>query len=111
MPYNVPAFLYAAVRNRGYDLLKGPGAVSIESLDQEILSAPPDDLERIGKHWSINRGLLFLPPEQREVVVLRICHGLEFKEIAGLQQVPLSPALSRCRYALKHLRKPLGSDE
>ena len=49
MPYNVPAFLYAAVRNRGYDLLKGPGAVSIESLDQEILSAPPDDLERIEK--------------------------------------------------------------
>lgn len=46
-----------------------------------------------------------LPPEQREVLVLRHYAELSFKEIADLTGVSINTALGRMRYALNNLRK------
>jgi RNA polymerase sigma-70 factor (ECF subfamily) len=46
-----------------------------------------------------------LPPEQREVLVLRHYAELSFKEIADLTNVSINTALGRMRYALNNLRK------
>jgi RNA polymerase sigma-70 factor (ECF subfamily) len=48
-----------------------------------------------------------LPPEQREVVLLRIDGDLSFREIAGLQSVPLGTALWRMNKARQRLRQIL----
>ena len=45
-----------------------------------------------------------LPPEQREVVLLRQDTDLTFREIAELTEVSINTALGRMRYALKNLR-------
>jgi RNA polymerase sigma-70 factor (ECF subfamily) len=46
-----------------------------------------------------------LPPEQKEVIVLRHYIGLSFKEIARFSDVSINTALGRMRYALINLRK------
>lgn len=46
-----------------------------------------------------------LPPDQKEVVVLRHYIGLSFKEIADFTDVSINTALGRMRYALINLRK------
>ena len=49
-----------------------------------------------------------LPPDQREVFVLRHMEGLSFREIAAIQRVPLNTALGRMHYALLKLRQRLS---
>ena len=46
-----------------------------------------------------------LPPDQREVLVMRIHQDLSFKEIADLTGVSINTALGRMRYAIMNLRK------
>lgn len=46
-----------------------------------------------------------LPPEQREVVVLRHYADMSFKEISQLTGVSINTALGRMRYALINMRK------
>ena len=47
----------------------------------------------------------FLPPEQKEVVLMRYYMGLSFKEIAEQTDVSINTALGRMLYALINLRK------
>ena len=46
-----------------------------------------------------------LPPEQREVVMLRHYADMSFKEISLLTRVSINTALGRMRYALINIRK------
>ena len=46
-----------------------------------------------------------LPPEQREVVVLRHYADMSFKEISKMTNVSINTALGRMRYALINMRK------
>lgn len=46
-----------------------------------------------------------LPPEQKEVVVMRTYLGMSFKEIAEHTEVSINTALGRMRYALINMRK------
>ncbi|MDE5730979.1 MAG: sigma-70 family RNA polymerase sigma factor [Alistipes sp.] len=58
------------------------------------------------------RGLIEqLPPEQREVVMMRYYSGLSFKEIAEQTQVSINTALGRMRYALINLRRMIREKE
>jgi RNA polymerase sigma factor (sigma-70 family) len=52
-----------------------------------------------------------LPPEQREVVILRHYADMSFKEIAALTQVSINTALGRMRYALINIRKLMQERE
>ncbi len=52
-----------------------------------------------------------LPPEQQEVVRLRIYEGLKFTEIANQTAAPLGTVLTRMRLALKRLAKSLPNDD
>jgi len=51
-----------------------------------------------------------LPPEQKEVFLMRAQSGMSFKEIAGAQKVSINTALARMQYALVKLRSVLEDD-
>lgn len=53
---------------------------------------------------TLTRALADLPPEQREVFLLREEEMLSFREIAEIQACAVGTVLSRMRYALKNLR-------
>ncbi|MBI5836963.1 MAG: sigma-70 family RNA polymerase sigma factor [Candidatus Eisenbacteria bacterium] len=100
-------YLYASVRNRCLDRLRRRPEMALDEAHVELLAAPAGDAERIGLRDALNRLLLALPEEQREVVVLRTWHDMEFAAIATLQGVPLNTAIARYHYALARLRREL----
>ncbi len=53
----------------------------------------------------VRRLITKLPPEQREVVMMRTYLGMSFKEIAEHTDVSINTALGRMRYALINMRK------
>ena len=62
-------------------------------------------------HEKIRRLVDLLPPEQREVVILRHYADMSFKEISQLTRVSINTALGRMRYALINIRKMIEEKE
>ncbi len=80
----------------GYDLLNNK-KFSDTTVEDKMVSAQIEaDVRRLVDH---------LPPEQKEVVMMRYYMGLSFKEIAEQTEVSINTALGRMRYALINLRK------
>ncbi len=110
-PRQAAPYLYASVRNRCLDRLRRRPEVALEEAGVELLAAPTGDEERIRLRHALNRLLLALPEEQREVVVLRSWHDLDFAAIAALQGTPVNTAIARYHYALAKLNKELCAHE
>ncbi len=64
-------------------------------------------LNRADLWQEVEQAIEQLPPEQREVVVMRHQSDLTFREIADITGVSINTALGRMRYALINLRKLL----
>ncbi len=80
-----------------------------------VLSTSEDNAEttimKSQTHARIRKLVDMLPPEQREVVILRHYADLSFKEIAALTRVSINTALGRMRYALINIRKLIAEKE
>ena len=70
-----------------------------------------DNMIQNQTHDKIRKLVDQLPPEQREVVVLRHYADMSFKEIAQLTRVSINTALGRMRYALINIRKMIEEKE
>ncbi len=68
----------------------------------DVLAEAAEWKERLPK--AVDR----LPPEQKEVVLLRVYGSMTFQQIADAVGCPLNTALGRMRYAILNLRKYLG---
>ena len=80
----------------------------------DVLQVADDNVEksiiRSQTHNKV-RGLIdMLPPEQREVVILRHYADMSFKEISQLTRVSINTALGRMRYALINMRKMIADN-
>ena len=60
---------------------------------------------------NINEAVAALPPEFREVFVLRELEGLSYKEIAEVAQVPIGTVMSRLSRAREALQAALSRKE
>ena len=66
---------------------------------------------RDGREDLAMRRLAELPPEQREVIVLKIWHEHTFEEIGALLGVSPNTAAARYRYGLQKLRNHLNGEK
>ena len=73
--------------------------------------AADDTLHRLDQRELLDACIDRLPPEQREVLLLRQDTELTFREIAELTGVSINTALGRMRYALLNLRKMLDESK
>ena len=118
------SWMYAIARNLCTDRARRDRFRKTESLDQEpvegaggtIVDGVPDpgplpdqaaESERLRP--LLQRALLSLPPDQREVFILREQAGLPFREIAAITGANENTVKSRMRYALDGLRKALAA--
>lgn len=103
-------YLRRSVRNECFSQLR-KRARRVEALAAsngrllEPLAAGADQPE---DRLALEQALRALPPDQREVVYLKVYEGLSFREIAALADVPPNTAASRYRYAMEKLEKLLG---
>jgi RNA polymerase sigma-70 factor (ECF subfamily) len=79
-------------------------AAEVSGRTEPFFETPIEDRERV---LLVEAALRSLPPEQREVLVLKIWGELTFEQIAGQLAVPPNTAASRYRYALAALRRDL----
>jgi len=81
----------------------------------DLQFSPEDNAEqaiiRSQTHERIRQLVDMLPPEQREVVILRHYADMSFKEISKLTRVSINTALGRMRYALINIRKMVEEKE
>jgi RNA polymerase sigma-70 factor, ECF subfamily len=84
------------------------------SLRDAIPSRTPGPERQIEKHdlaASVLAAVETLPPDQKEVFLLRIQADMPFKDIARVQKVSINTALARMQYALAKLRPLLREYE
>ena len=93
-------YLVRAVRNECFSLLR---RTRRERMHAEPLVEPigDDDPEL---RLTVEAALRSLPPEQREVVHLKVFEGLTFQEIAGITGESINTVASRYRYAIDKMR-------
>ncbi len=81
----------------------------------DVLKSGDDNAEetimKSQTHQKIRSLVDALPPEQREVVILRHYADMSFKEISQLTRVSINTALGRMRYALINIRKMIEEKE
>ncbi len=73
-------------------------------------ASPRENIANLELAGRIRRAVEELPPEQREVFLLREEADLPFKEIARIQHTSINTALARMQYALRKLREVLKND-
>ena len=74
-------------------------------------SLTPEELMHNKEHQQIlSSAIDKLPPEQKQVLLLREHGDLSFREIAELVECPLNTVLGRMRYALLNLRKIISHE-
>jgi len=71
-------------------------------------ASPAHRAEKKQRREAVRKAVSTLPPELREVVVLKEFEDLTFQEIADALQIPLSTVKSRLYTALRQLRLRLG---
>jgi RNA polymerase sigma-70 factor (ECF subfamily) len=69
-----------------------------------------DPVEHAERRMLIERALITLPDDQREVLVMRIWGDLTFPQIAAALGIPANTASSRYRYALARLHRALAEE-
>jgi RNA polymerase sigma-70 factor (ECF subfamily) len=74
-------------------------------------ASPATAAEARERHEAVRRAVSALPPELREVVLMKEFEELTFQEIADALEIPLSTVKSRLYTALKQLRMRLGRYE
>jgi len=112
------AWLLAIVRNTAYTWQRRHRADGLTTeFDEELHSDavaedhPAAALERDTARESLHRALDRLPPEFREVIVLRELEGMSYKEIGDVTGVPIGTVMSRLSRARRRLQEALCAGE
>ena len=107
-------YLGTCVANRVRDKMRRRGRVSFGSNDAESIVADGDGPGEVliwgERSRELTRALGELPFEQREVVVLHLCGGMKYREIAAVQGESINTVKSRYRYGLEKLRALLPDE-
>lgn len=98
------------VRRGARDPVSYADPADIDALAPPIEDGPAEAAIASERSARLRAALERLPPEQREVFLLREEGGLDLHEIARQTQVGMETAKSRLRYAVKALRAALGEE-
>jgi len=101
-------YLIASVVNRVRDRYRRKKHHMVELDQAGQINADSESPERLAIFSEESRlltdALARLPFEQRETIILHLNGGMKFKEIAQMQNIPLSTVQGRYRYGLGKLR-------
>lgn len=103
---NPRAWVLTVTRHTALDAVRKRTRHATAPLDTaEALPTPPDAHEELSALWDL---LAVLSPEERELVVLRLYHGLSHGEIAETLRISTAAAQKRYRRAIDKLRAHHG---
>jgi len=100
------AWMYRIARNHvidGFRRMKPDTDLADQVLESHE-RLPDEQMEQGERQSALKRAILDLPPEQREVIMLRLEGGLDIATIAKITGVNPETAKSRLRYAVNKLQ-------
>ncbi len=107
-------WLLAIVRHTCYDWLRQHRGASVTTPFEEEIHSPDEGrwnperlLIRDADTALVRVALEALPPEAREILVLRELEGLSYKEIAEIEGIPIGTVMSRLSRARSRLQQEL----
>ena len=103
---NAAHYLRRAVRNECYSALRR--RLTHPTLAQPLLEPIAPEPVSADERIALERAIVALPPEQREVVHLHVFEGMTFQEAADVAGESINTMSSRYRYALEKLRNILA---
>jgi RNA polymerase sigma factor (sigma-70 family) len=113
------AWLLQIVRNTCYTWLeKNRPVEQMAEFDEELhtvstvaaANVSPESLAiAVNNRERLARALETLPPQQREVIVLRELEGCSYKEIAAITSIPIGTVMSSLSRARRHLQLALAN--
>ncbi|MES2697211.1 MAG: sigma-70 family RNA polymerase sigma factor [Verrucomicrobiota bacterium] len=115
LPGEPMALLVTSVRRAAFDLARRDGRRTgreeraLAGGDEERVAHFQTTLEDDERRAAVEDAMRRLPPEQREVLVLKIWGELTFDQIARELELSPNTAASRYRYALAALRQELAA--
>jgi RNA polymerase sigma-70 factor, ECF subfamily len=102
------AYILRMVRNEALHIARRKQrALAAGDLSDLTTHCPVDEAEREESHRAVWSALRTLPPEQAEVVVLKIWEELTFAQIGEVLQISPNTAASRYQYAIVKLTSRL----
>ncbi|MFC1739961.1 sigma-70 family RNA polymerase sigma factor [Pseudomonadota bacterium] len=107
------AWLYRITYNHVMDFYRRarPEAqVQPDELESTV-PGPDQQTEKEARAMSLKNAILKLPPEQKDVLLLKLESGLSIEEIAAVSGIKRETAKSRLRYAVGKLKKSLKEAE
>jgi RNA polymerase sigma-70 factor (ECF subfamily) len=112
---NVKAYLMTAVLNKARNYYRDSKKDATQTLDYAY-EIPSNN--KSAEQWAIlseelellSKAVGSLPPEQRETVLLYMQGDITFKQIAQIQEVPISTVQGRFRYGIERLQRLLGNE-
>lgn len=106
------SYLLQMVRNEALLVLRRrQNLTTTDNLCDLLTHCPVDELEFEESHRAVWKALRQLPPEQAEVVVLKIWEELTFAQIGQVLETSPNTAASRYQYAISKLTRQLMSHE
>lgn len=115
------SWLYRIALNACHSRLRKHGGVSEQSLDQEdddgrkfeladaSAEAASEQMQRDQRASMVRKALQALPPEMRQVIVMKEYEEMTFAEISDVLQIPVSTVKSRLYTGLQQMRARLES--
>ncbi len=108
-------WLLAIVRNTCYTWLRKNRPQEVDTVFDEQVHSPGSSaaspeamLIRKAGSERVRQALQALPPEFREVLVLREMEGLSYRQIAEVSDLPIGTVMSRLARARRKLAQQLG---
>ncbi|MDD5727650.1 MAG: sigma-70 family RNA polymerase sigma factor, partial [Victivallales bacterium] len=102
---NLKAYLYRMAANLAYDRIKARKRQEIKVVDYSlILEAKAEDCTSHEQITELGYALDRLPPEEKEIVVLKNFMDKTFREIADSVNVSVNTVAGRYRGALRKLK-------
>jgi RNA polymerase sigma-70 factor (ECF subfamily) len=98
------SWLYRIAHNTCYSRLRKDQGKTFVELEPETRASRTSIETRL----AVEKALLQLPEDQREVVILKVFQSLKFEEIAAIQDAPVSTVKSRLYMGFEKLRSILG---
>jgi RNA polymerase sigma factor (sigma-70 family) len=105
---DLKAYLLTAARHQACSSLRRSAPVDLVADPETVFTPTHAHSESRLDRQDVREALEALPPDQREVVVLKVYEQLTFEEISRRVRASANTVASRYRYALKKLRRSLG---
>lgn len=98
-------WFYVLLRNRCYKFTARRR--EMENIEETEIIAPRKGLS-VEERCALEKALLALAKEDREIITLKYLDGLSYEELAGRLQIPRGTVMSRLFYARKQLQAKLS---